>query len=751
LNTLYCEKISRFDRPAEPLSVSIPFAQGRLPDPNHLLILAGDQVLPAQRRVLGRWPDGSVRWLQVHFQANLPGNLDRTFTFEVLDLPAPPPLQAVILQAEPQGIAVDTGPLRFFIPRRGFLPLSQVVLAGQPVFGETPLSGFDLTVSGQALNSVDLPVDLEIEEAGPLRAVVLLRGKHARPDGSGFIELRGRVTAYAGKTYVEVEYQFLHTEPDPPFDQPLQVESIRLNFAPASAGEAAVALGEGYYRTRIRQAVSGEAPLELAITPEMLLYQANEHDINCFYGDFWADWRDEQAGLAISVHQAHQNFPKKLRAAPEGITTWLYPPEAPPAPFYQGMAKTHRILLHFHAPDLALEEISTRSLQFQLPDQPRLSREWYRENNPWIADYFPSQVPARLITLFNRLLDTRPAAMGMFHFGDAADSHYSDQGRGGGKTVWVNNEYDRPHACTLFYALSGQRRVLDAALVSARHWLDVDYCHYSPNPLYHHGLKIHTRYHVTGEVTPSHEWVEGLLDYYFLTGRSEGLEAAREVGENIIRNMAQPRLSQPGEAAVREGGWALRAMVGLWLGTGEERWKAEACRLVEMFLAWRAQYGALLAPYTSHTMPRVTFMISLTANSFARYLLIADDPRVKQLILDAVDDLIEHHLGPNGVSFYKELPSLQFTSPTMHFVEALTHAYRISGDECYLQVATRQFFAFDDPPRSNRGAPKRIDESGALLSGEGGGRQFDDKYTSLILYAAAAAPRGYLDRYEYPY
>ena len=761
MSTLTFEKLSRFDRPSEPASVSIPFARGRLVNPEHLVLRssassggsdAPGDVLPLQRRVLARWPDGSVQWLLVHFQPDLPGNLSRSFSFEVAGSPlTAEPVQAIQIQESAQGIALDTGPLQFFLPRRGFFPLTRVVLNGQAVFGEAPFGGFELTLSGERLSTAASPVELEVEESGPLRAVVLVHGKHCRADGSGWIELHGRVTAFAGKPYVEVEYQFVHSEPQPPFEQPLQVEQIRLDFRPQVQGAPRRALGEGYYQTRVRQAAAGEGALEMTLTGETLLYQSNEHYVDCFYGDFWSDWRDEQAGLTVSIHQAHQNYPKQLSAGQEGISAGLYPDGETPALLYQGMGKTHRLLLHFHAPDLPLEACSTRSLQFQLPDQPRLERAWYRDNNPWIAGYFPAQIPARLISLFNQLLNTRPQALGMFHFGDAPDSGYTNQGRGGGQTVWVNNEYDRPHACTLFYALTGQRRVLDSALVAARHWLDVDYCHYSPDPLIHHGLKIHTRYHVTGGVTPSHEWVEGLLDYYFLTGRHEGMETAREIGANIMRHMAQPRFNQPGEAAVREGGWALRAMVGLWLGTGEEKWKIEARRLVDMFLSWREQYGALLAPYTSHTMPRVTFMISLTANSFARYLLVEDDPRIRQLIVETVDDLVEHHLGPDGVGMYKELPSLQFTNPTMHFVEALTHAYRITGDDRYLRVATRQFASFEESLKSNLVAPKRLDESGAVIYGKGGGRQFDDKYSSLILYGGAAAPLGFLDWFEYPY
>ena len=755
MNTLTFEKISRFERPAEPASISIPFARGRLLDPSQLVIYdpqAAGNGLPLQHRVLARWPDGSVQWLLVHFQPDLPGNLARVFFFEIASTKLPAePAQVVTLQESPQGVTLDTGPLQFCLPRRGFFPLTRVVLNGQLVFGEMPFGGFELSLSGECLSSADSPVELEIEEAGPLRAVVLVHGKHRREDGSGWIEMHGRVTAYAGKPYVEVEYQFIHTEPEPPFDQPLQVEQISLDFHPQTQGATRSALGEGYYQTRIRQAAAAEEALEMTISGETLLYQSNEHYVDCFYGDFWCDWRDEQAGLTLSIHQAHQNYPKKLWVGEEGISAGLYPDGEAPALLYQGMGKTHRMLFHFHSPELPVEACSTRSLQFQLPDQPRLERAWYGENNPWIADYFPAQIPARMISLFNQLLNTRPQALGMFHFGDAPDSGYTNQGRGRGHTVWVNNEYDRPHACTLYYALTGQRRVLDSALVAARHWLDVDYCHYNPDPLIHHGLKIHTRYHVTGGVTPSHEWVEGLLDYYFLTGRREGIDAAREVGANIMRHMAQPRLNQPGEAAVREGGWALRAMVGLWLGTGEEKWKIEARRLVELFLSWRTQCGALLAPYTSHTMPRVTFMISLTANSFARYLLVEDEPRIRQLIVETVDDLVEHHLGPDGVGMYKELPSLQFSNPTMHFVEALAHAYRITGQDRYLRVATRQFASFEENMKSNLVSPKRVDDSGAVIYGEGGGRQFDDKYSSLILFAGAAAPLGFLNWFDYPY
>jgi len=745
MQTLYFEKISQFDRRAEPVTVSIPFGPGVLVEPARLVIRDGQKLLPLQARPLAQWEDGSVKWLLVHFQPDLPGNTDHSLQFAIEPAAATlSPENVVKLKQTEAGVWVDSGPLSFLIPTEGFRPLEQVKLNGQPLWDEGSFQGFTFTCDDQAVTTLTGPVELEIEEAGPLRAVVLISGRHRRADGHDYLDFRGRVTAYAGKPYVEVEYQFIHKEEA----AELSLQSLQLQFKPAADGVPQLALGQGFYRTAIEES---DQALEMALTTETMLYQANEHYIDSFYGDFWVDWRDEQGGLTLSIYQAHQHFPKKLRVDGQGITCSLYPAEAEPAPVLQGMGKTHRLLLQFHAPDTALTDLSTRSLQFQLPDRPALSRAWYRENNPWREAFFPEQLPGRLITYFNKLHDGRPAALGMFHFGDAPDAGYTDQGRGKGETVWVNNEYDRPHACTLFYGLTGQRRALDSALVSGRHWLDVDFCHYSPDPLLNGGLRMHDRYHATGRVIPSHQWVEGFLDYYFLTGRREGLIAANSVAENVVRLMAQPQLSQPGAASVREGGWALRAMVGMWLGTGAEKWQIEARRLVDMFLSWSDQYYGLLAPYTSHSMPRVVFMISLTVNSFARYLLIEDDERVKNLIVKTMDDLLAHCLGPDGIFYYKELPSLRRLAPTPHVLEALTYAYRITGQEDYLKVAARQFAALVEQPIGAEGGKKYVDLSGAVIRGQGGGRIFADKYTSILIFAAEAAKLGLLDWYQYPF
>ncbi len=120
------------------------------------------------------------------------------------------------------------------------------------------------------------------------------------------------------------------------------------------------------------------------------------------------------------------------------------------------------------------------------------------------------------------------------------------------------------------------------------------------------------------------------------------------------------------------------------------------------------------------------------------------------MIVETADDLIEHCLGPGGILYYRELPSLRQPAPTMHAIETFTHAYRLTKNRRYLEIAARQFAALMEGSRGSGGGPKRLIEDGAVIRGHGGGRTFAAHYTSLIVFAETAAEEGLLDRFEYP-
>ena len=83
MTQLHFPKLSKFDRRAEPATVSIPFAPGKLAAAEQLRVWDGERRLPIQARPLANWPDGSVKWLLVHLQPDLPGNRDKTLRFDL--------------------------------------------------------------------------------------------------------------------------------------------------------------------------------------------------------------------------------------------------------------------------------------------------------------------------------------------------------------------------------------------------------------------------------------------------------------------------------------------------------------------------------------------------------------------------------------------------------------------------------------------------------------------------------------------
>ena len=137
-------------------------------DVRHLVIRDGETLLPLQRRVLADWEDGSVKWLLVDFQPDLPGNQDKTLRFSIEeDAQEIGQEVSVTVRDTAEGIQVDTDALSFLIPKDGFLPICSVILNGQQWCDGSPFDGFSLKCSGQELTTRGT-VELKVEEAGPL-------------------------------------------------------------------------------------------------------------------------------------------------------------------------------------------------------------------------------------------------------------------------------------------------------------------------------------------------------------------------------------------------------------------------------------------------------------------------------------------------------------------------------------------------------------------------------------------------------
>ena len=76
-------------RTFEPITVGVPLPRGVVRDPHRIgLVGHGQAMVPLQALPTERWPDGSIRWVLLDFQATGPATSDRRYQLE-LDCPAP--------------------------------------------------------------------------------------------------------------------------------------------------------------------------------------------------------------------------------------------------------------------------------------------------------------------------------------------------------------------------------------------------------------------------------------------------------------------------------------------------------------------------------------------------------------------------------------------------------------------------------------------------------------------------------------
>ncbi|MDR0449926.1 MAG: hypothetical protein LBH26_01520 [Treponema sp.] len=725
------DMISRYERRGEFVETAVPFPESALPDASKLMILDGKGArIRPQARVTSRWPDASIKFVHLSFLADLPGAKPEKYFLSADGGIPDKTLPAV--KSDLKNRVINTGVLEAVLAGKGESRLFES-LKGPSFFDGSEIEGPVLS-SGATDYLIKLEEDWEFCEEGPYRVIVRNGGRHYDKNGRDLFSFTVRLHFTAGHPWFQVEYRFTHREDAA--ELPLEALTLRVK---EDDPQAAVALGISNYKTRIQEAPARDG-LEKLIDAEYLLYESNEQIPEVNYGTFFADWRKNGKGICATIFQAQQNFPKALRADGKGILVSLMPGGQAPVRILQGMEKTHSVFFHLHDGRAGINELDCRSLQMQMPDRPLLEPETFRAAGV-LENVIPAKPVPALESRLRSAADSTGRAYGMLAWGDAVDAGYTNQGRGNGEPVWTNQEYDYPHANMLMYARSGERRYLDKLLVSARHWMDVDICHYSKDPLRTGGQVMHSARHVTGHLAPSHEWVEGLLDYYHLTGDRRGLDSALGIGRNILRLLETPDFQRKGEISARETGWALRSLTALYIETNDETWLARCEWIVGHFAEWREEFGHWLSPYTSNTIIRVPFMISVAVNSLMRYYRVRPSALIKEMIIGAMDDLLENTRLCDGQFIYKELPSLNHTSANTIALEALAYAYELTGDKKYLEGGMELFRSSLGSAANSRGGEKQVIGDALVMMGSGT-KPFAQSHISLAVFGKALESAG---------
>lgn len=438
----------------------------------------------------------------------------------------------------------------------------------------------------------------EILEDGPVRAVLCTEGKHYDESGESWFDYKLFVYAYRNKDWLKFDYQFINCEEDREhrehYDLELNAEAAGFKYSRDYAYEDVKGIevridpgcggGQEFNHTLFTSSFhytaekkAGSQRLYHLVSADTIIQTANEMFPEVLFSIYALDWQDQTRGLTAGVYQAYQNFPKAIESSREGIVLKLMPPEyGEMLKVPQGAARTSRFHLSFHGKDMTEDQIVDRELLFQRPVIPVLDPQVYMDSGVF-GSLVSNQYHHSTERFLFRYVDSRAKGLGMMNFGDGPEWEYMKQGRSEGLDVWINNEYDMPHNFMLMLARTGDSRYYDYLKASTEHWYDVDFCHYSQNPHKYGLLYTHSVDHVTGQPVPSHQWVEGFLDYYHLTGNNQAYEAAMTIGNRLIQLLKLPLYQTTGTVEPREIGWAMRTFLALYQETHEERW-LDACQ-----------------------------------------------------------------------------------------------------------------------------------------------------------------------------
>ncbi|MBQ7774316.1 MAG: hypothetical protein IJ379_00185 [Lachnospiraceae bacterium] len=777
-------KLYRYDRIAEHCNIAIPVAKGVMQNADSVQIFQEGKVVPSQKKVTSRHADGSIRYLFVRFMADLPGNKGTVLECN-MNSEERSDFEGIRVEEKENGYVVRAG-VEFSVSDYATTLFDWLKTDSQEYSGRQFVGPFLEDGDGYQYG-----VKLEkwqVMETGPLVAVLRCKGECT---GNKPVRFEMKLTAYAGKPWIEISYRIINTtdeplhiaslvfavlaEEDAEYDASLVRTQNLVKLDSTGCGDAnqsekdegpiyettgilklpqlqekidvqnvRTCVGNSNYKTKFSIGRDGEA-VDRIVDAKYLVGEANEHFAEVIYGTFFADRTDSRGGVCATIYQAQQNYPKAVKADKSGVYVMLVPKDVDKVVMESGMSREQRFQLHFHTAQESLLELDNRSLIYQMPDRPHIAPEIFKEANV-MPDIFVDRDKINYdveLSLIGKC-DGHARSYGMLNWGDSPDPGYTTQGRGNGLPVWTNNEYDYPHACALFYARTGERRFLDYMLVACSHWMDVDVCHYSQNPLHLGGQWEHTGGHCKdGVMVCSHEWVEGLLDYYHFSGDERGLETALGIGDNVLRLLDTPMYQKSGESSARETGWALRTLVALYIETNDDKWLCKCDWILGHFKEWTQEYGDWVAPYLDNTTIRVGFMISVAVGSIMRYYRLFPSEEIKQMMLQAVDDVVENCFMETGVFSYKELPSLNRIGSNTLLLEAMTIAYELSGDTKYLTYGKRTFWNSIHASAPGVTGVKSIVED-AVIHKTTGTKNFAQSFIPLSVYYKALADNNML-------
>jgi hypothetical protein len=570
-----------FERRAEPVTCGVPLVRGWVRRAEELTLLGPEgQAVPVQILPTSTYHDGTPRWVLLDFQADLPAA--GRAVYRLTKGPRVPPPLPLTARLEGGVAWIDTGVAEFRIDTQRFRLFDAVKVGGQDLLGEEDGGAFLEEGNGTRHRGDERTTQAEFEEAGPMKAVLAVRGQIRPGESLPLADYVCRLHFYAGRSEVRVFYTLhnpaAHNHPGNTWDLGSGGSVFMEDFSillPLARGTWASRVGLAADQppltaTRLYQDSSGgphwdsvnHIDKDYRVPTTFRGYRVYEGPRQVAAGDRAEGWlhvRGEAGGVAVGVREFWQNFPKALEYRDNTLRIGLWPREfAGVHELLGGEQKTHEMLFVFHGASTPEEAIERRLKAFQrplyaLPDPPALyatrafwptaplDRERFRLLEQ-TCDTFVEPVGGESVLTKWEQIDE----FGWRHFGDTfADNEvapekmvqdFPEHHFGRQPISHFGNEYDVNYGVMLQGLRRGDPRWMWLADVMCRHYADICIYHTDADgaEAYRHGPFTHTT-HETAAFRSTHRMYPREAEQYGLQYASGGPNA----GHCYVASLAQ--------------------------------------------------------------------------------------------------------------------------------------------------------------------------------------------------------------------
>jgi hypothetical protein len=700
------------NRHGQPVSSGVPLPQGQLWNPASVRLLGpAGQEKPLQTGVLSRWPDGSIRWLLLDFQADLASGETNEYLLEYGSEITRSSGSGVSAKEDDETISIDTGPLEVSFGKDGRL-IRSVRVDGESWEGvvspEIVLQG----VGGLTISTNDTPYTLEIEEAGSDRAVVRVQGEIHRVQGeetlnfaydmrfhfyrdSGIIRIDPTITNLLGW---EPHIGLSHTD--------LTSVSLRL---PRWLGRENAILRVGTDNGPI----SGQGSCFRLLQSDPNTFEVVADGQQLATGHRAAGCVDLHSGnrrLGVGVRHFWEQSPKGIVVDDKGdLLVDLWTEQTRPLVMGGGEAKRHELYISLGDTDIEALPGMLDPLRAVAPT------EWYsasggfgrpfllvEEDELPLYDAHVGMYEAFVQKGYEQLMENQA------HFGEYGWRNFGDWSTTWDIDGWGNCEYDLAYVYFQQFARTGDLAFFDLAETTARHWMDVDLI-WAANNLYWLGGGLqHSEAH-RHYAAADHTWSQGLLEYYHLTGDRRSLEAALAVGDFFAHlalerpNQRRPRVGQlpSKDLPTRNPGWALIALVALYESTSDPYYLEAASAVVDILAEEQqsdGQWTYRIPANEIESRPIATkpFMTAIILRGLGDYHRITQDAKAAEMLVRGLTFLVEELWSPHALGYpYIDDPqySAEAGNTSLLLLDAFAYAYELTADRRFLEVAVQGFQA----------------------------------------------------------